>query len=149
VRGEDRGVDRDRALSASWDDTLRLWDLTTGATLRVLEGHSDRVTPVVALDLDRALSASWVGTCACAENITNAILASGVTVDHQAAAVRQHDMEIARRIHIIHARLGDTRRQRPGRQDGDGAGHRGRSPGGAGRNDVVTSGVTARRPARR
>jgi hypothetical protein len=106
VRGEDRGVDRDRALSASWDDTLRLWDLTSGATLRVLEGHSDRVTPVVALDLDRALSASWVGTCACAENITNAILASGVTVDHQAAAVRQHDMEIARRIHIIMHGLG-------------------------------------------
>jgi hypothetical protein len=39
-----------------------------------------------------------------AENITNAILASGVTVENQADAVRRHDMEIAQRIidrHVI------------------------------------------------
>jgi WD40 repeat protein len=32
-------LDRDRALSASDDNTLRLWDLATGDTMRVLEGH--------------------------------------------------------------------------------------------------------------
>jgi WD40 repeat protein len=51
-------LDRDRALSASWDHTLRLWDLATGTTLRILDGHSRGVTHMVALDRDRALSAS-------------------------------------------------------------------------------------------
>ena len=51
-------LDRERALSASWDNTLRLWDLATGDTLRVLQGHSGPVTHVVALDRERALSAS-------------------------------------------------------------------------------------------
>ena len=37
-----------RALSASDDETLRLWDLATGATLRVLEGHSSAVRDVVS-----------------------------------------------------------------------------------------------------
>jgi WD40 repeat protein len=48
-----------RALSASYDKTLRLWDLATGATLRVLEGHSNWVTHVVSLGDGRALSASY------------------------------------------------------------------------------------------
>jgi WD40 repeat protein len=51
-------LDRERALSTSWDNTLRLWDLTTGDTLRVLEGHADSVDRVVALDRNRALSVS-------------------------------------------------------------------------------------------
>jgi WD40 repeat protein len=37
---------------------LRLWDLASGETLRVLEGHSARVNHVVALSGERALSAS-------------------------------------------------------------------------------------------
>ena len=55
-------LDGNRALSASEDGTLRLWDLTSGDTLRVLRGHSGRVNHVVALDGDRALSASRDGT---------------------------------------------------------------------------------------
>ena len=51
-----------RALSASRDNTLRLWDLATGATLRVLEGHSSGVTHVASLGDERALSASGDGT---------------------------------------------------------------------------------------
>jgi WD40 repeat protein len=46
-----------RALSASHDSTLRLWDLDTGAELRRFEGHVQRVT-CLALSADgrRALS---------------------------------------------------------------------------------------------
>lgn len=48
----------DRALSASSDSTLRLWDLASGETLHVLEGHSDSINHVAALPGERALSAS-------------------------------------------------------------------------------------------
>eukprot|EP00812_Abedinium_dasypus_P001265 NODE_1152_length_1230_cov_263.899574.p1 GENE.NODE_1152_length_1230_cov_263.899574~~NODE_1152_length_1230_cov_263.899574.p1 ORF type:complete len:349 (+),score=81.21 NODE_1152_length_1230_cov_263.899574:95-1048(+) len=34
------------ALSASWDSTLRLWDLDDGTTLRVFEGHKEGVHSV-------------------------------------------------------------------------------------------------------
>ena len=48
-----------RAVSASWDQTLRLLDLETGETLHTLEGHTDRVTAVaVTLDGRRAVSGS-------------------------------------------------------------------------------------------
>jgi WD40 repeat protein len=48
-----------RALSASEDRTLRLWDLGTGQTIRALEGHTDFVSGVaVTPDGRRALSAS-------------------------------------------------------------------------------------------
>ncbi|NEQ50351.1 MAG: hypothetical protein F6K11_09500, partial [Leptolyngbya sp. SIO3F4] len=39
--------DGTRALSGSYDTTLKLWDLTTGETIRTLEGHSSFVTSVV------------------------------------------------------------------------------------------------------
>ncbi len=55
-------LDRERALSASSDSTLRLWDLATGETLRVLQGHAGGVIHVVALDRARALSASLDST---------------------------------------------------------------------------------------
>jgi WD40 repeat protein len=48
-----------RAVSASSDQTLRLWDLESGQTLRTLEGHADRVYAVaVTPDGRRAVSAS-------------------------------------------------------------------------------------------
>ena len=47
-----------RALSASGDSTLRLWDLASGQCLRVLEGHSSIVVHVAALPDGRAISAS-------------------------------------------------------------------------------------------
>jgi len=40
-------LDRERALSASSDTTLRLWDLATGDTVRVLKGHSGWAMHVV------------------------------------------------------------------------------------------------------
>jgi hypothetical protein len=47
------------AVSGSVDQTLRLWDLESGHTLRILEGHTNRVYAVaVAPDGRRAVSGS-------------------------------------------------------------------------------------------
>ena len=49
-----------RAVSASEDKTLKVWDLESGRALRTLEGHSDWVNGVaVTPDGRRAVSASW------------------------------------------------------------------------------------------
>jgi WD40 repeat protein len=51
--------DSRRAVSASQDNTLRLWDLESGQVLRALEGHTDGVTAVaVTPDGCRAISGS-------------------------------------------------------------------------------------------
>jgi hypothetical protein len=55
--------DGQRAVSASWDRTLKVWDLETGRALRTLEGHSDSVSGVaVTPDGKWAVSASWDNT---------------------------------------------------------------------------------------
>ena len=52
-------ADGKRAVSASQDNTLKVWDLETGRALRTLEGHSAAVTGVaVTADGKRAVSAS-------------------------------------------------------------------------------------------
>jgi WD40 repeat protein len=52
-------ADGRRAVSASGDHTLRLWDLESGQTLRTLEGHTDWVSAVaVTPDGRRAVSGS-------------------------------------------------------------------------------------------
>ena len=52
--------DGQRAVSASWDNTLKVWDLESGRALRTLEGHSASVHGVaVTPDGQRAVSASW------------------------------------------------------------------------------------------
>ena len=48
------------ALSASWDNTVALWDLATGAELRELDGHGQSVNALaVSPDGTRFASASW------------------------------------------------------------------------------------------
>ena len=59
VHGVAVTADGKRAVSASWDGTLKVWDLETGGVLRTLEGHTGSVTGVaVTADGKRAVSAS-------------------------------------------------------------------------------------------
>ena len=52
-----------RAVSASWDNTLRVWDLESGQSLRTLQGHSSEVIGVaITPDGRRAVSASYDNT---------------------------------------------------------------------------------------
>jgi WD40 repeat protein len=45
------------AVSASWDNTLKVWDLASSQELRTLEGHNNAVTSV-ALTIDGRLAVS-------------------------------------------------------------------------------------------
>ena len=52
-----------KAISASWDKTLKIWDTETGTEVRTLTGHTGWVTAVaIAPDGRRAISASWDNT---------------------------------------------------------------------------------------
>lgn len=52
-------LDARRVVSASWDGTLRIWDLASGNHLKTLEGHISHVTSVAVPGADRLVSASW------------------------------------------------------------------------------------------
>jgi WD40 repeat protein len=55
--------DRSKAISASWDNTLKVWDLITGKEIFTLTGHLNSVNKVVVTpDNSKAISASWDGT---------------------------------------------------------------------------------------
>ncbi|HVS34075.1 MAG TPA: sigma-70 family RNA polymerase sigma factor [Gemmataceae bacterium] len=55
--------DGKRALSASFDATVRVWDVETGKELHCLQGHTDRSDcAVFSPDGKRILSCSWDGT---------------------------------------------------------------------------------------
>jgi WD40 repeat protein len=97
-----------RAVSASWDKTLKLWDLASGRALRTLEGHSAYVLGVaVTSDGRLAISASADHTLKVWELETGSVLrtlrghkdsVSGVTVtaDGKVAvsASRDHTLRV-------------------------------------------------------
>jgi WD40 repeat protein len=65
------------AVSASWDKTLKVWDLTTGDCLHTLEGHTNRVPGVATTQDGRyAVSAAWDKTLKIWDLETGACLAS-------------------------------------------------------------------------
>jgi len=55
-------VDGQRALSASADKTLKVWDLETGREVRTLHDRSEVNAVAVSLDWRRALSGSHDGS---------------------------------------------------------------------------------------
>ena len=60
VRSVCLSADGRRAISASWDKTLRLWNVDTGGCLQTFSGHTDSVRAVsLTPDGRRALSGSW------------------------------------------------------------------------------------------
>ena len=62
-------------MSASWDRTLKVCDLTTGAVLHTLTGHAGPVDGVaITLDGKRAVSASWDKTLKVWDLTTGAVL---------------------------------------------------------------------------
>jgi NB-ARC domain/TIR domain/APAF-1 helical domain/WD domain, G-beta repeat len=64
-----------RAVSASDDRTLKVWDLATGAVLRTLKGRASGVNGVaVTPDGQRAVSASWDKTLKVWDLATGAVL---------------------------------------------------------------------------
>ncbi len=51
-------LDETRVVSASWDRTLRVWNLESGETILTLKGHTNWVNAVAVLDEARVVSAS-------------------------------------------------------------------------------------------
>jgi small GTP-binding protein len=49
----------DRVVSASSDQTLKVWDIKTGKEIKTLKGHTAPVWSVAVLSDDRVVSASW------------------------------------------------------------------------------------------
>ena len=63
VRSASFSPDGNRIVSASDDNTVRVWDASTGAELLELEGHTDRVRSAsFSPDGNRIVSASWDNT---------------------------------------------------------------------------------------
>ena len=70
-------ADGRHAVSGSWDNTLRVWDLETGQTIRTLEGHTGRVTSLaLTADGRHAVSGSWDNTLRVWDLLSGECLAS-------------------------------------------------------------------------
>src|SRR5262249_14955328 len=66
-----------RAVSGSFDNTVKVWDLTTGRTLRTLEGHAGLVNAVaMSDDGTRAVSGSYDKTLKVWDLTTGEVIAT-------------------------------------------------------------------------
>ena len=74
-------LDGERALSYSWDSTLRLWNLKDGSS-KVFKGHTKSIEGVQLLDGDRALSYSDDSTirlwCLSTQKLLNVYVFEGI-----------------------------------------------------------------------
>jgi WD40 repeat protein len=69
--------DGKQAVSASGDNTLKLWDLATGSERATLNGHRGWVTAVaITPDGKQAVSASWYNTLKLWDLATGEVVAS-------------------------------------------------------------------------
>jgi hypothetical protein len=117
--------DGKRAISGSWDKSLRVWDLESGRCLRTLRGHTNVVRSVsVTPDGRRAVSGSWdeslrvwdleSGRCLrTLEGHTNTVESVSVTPDGKRAAsgssdesLRVWDLESGRCVAAFQANEG-------------------------------------------
>ena len=88
--------DGKRAVSASWDKTLKVWDLETGRALRTLEGHSAEVYGVaVTADGKRAVSASGDGRSGYSSAVPYP------PPDGKRAELKVWDLETGRALHTL------------------------------------------------
>ena len=70
-------ADANIALSASWDHTVKVWDIHKGELIRILEGHREWVEAVaIAEDGTIAVSASWDKTLKVWDIVSGACLAT-------------------------------------------------------------------------
>lgn len=116
-----------RALSASWDGTLRVWDVATGETLAILQGHNDRVHSVALTPDGRAVSAGRDGTIRLwnladyqqvavfeghESHVNDALVTEdGLLVSASAdTTVRVREVESGRLLHILRGHKGGVNR---------------------------------------
>ena len=117
-----------RAVSASYDETVAVWDLETGQRIHTLEGHSRGVESVaVTPDCQRVVSGSWDNTLIVwdlkngqklhtLEGHSDNIFGLTVTPDGRRAVSASEDntlmvwdLETGRRLHILDGHIDDLR----------------------------------------